>query len=626
LYAEAGSRAVYLRRKRAARRRLVWQWSLAGAVALALGTLALSLGFAGSSKTLPEGATIGGVDVGGLSTREAVRKLDRRYEALKTTPAVFTAGPREWRIRPNEMILEVDWAAAVETARRQGDGFAPVRGLRRLGARFFGADVTPRARVASAVLAHKLDVLSRRIDRPQREAAIRLRGLQPEIVRGATGRTLQRDSAARLIVSSLVSLERTPAALPVRISQPDVTAAELAPALAQVRTAVSAPVRLALGPTRWRLARWRIAKMLVLPRKGETRLAIGGAGANEFFARFRTAVDREAVDAQFVVQPGDRVAVRPGRPGLELDVAAASRAILAAALSPSDRVARLAVERAVPERTTREARAMGITGRVAGYTTYYGGEPNRIHNVQLVARLIDGALIAPGTTFSFNGTTGERSPDRGFREAPVIINGELQNGIGGGVCQVSTTVFNAAYEAGLPIETRTNHALYISHYPQGRDATVNYPDIDLKFRNDTGNWLLVRTFVGSSALTVKLYGTPQNRRVESETAPLEVTGSPGLKRVPDPNMWTGLQVVEDFGEPSRKTSATRRVYSENGKLLSETTWTSWYRSEPKTVRYGTKPRPKEPPPPPPPPKDKGKGPPPPPPPPPPAEPTPPPPG
>jgi vancomycin resistance protein YoaR len=252
---------------------------------------------------------------------------------------------------------------------------------------------------------------------------------------------------------------------------------------------------------------------------------------------------------------------------------------------------------------------MGITGRVAGYTTYYGGVPNRIHNVQLVARLIDGAKIAPGAMFSFNATTGARTPDRGFREAPVIINGELQDGIGGGVCQVSTTVFNAAYEAGLPIESRTNHALYISHYPQGRDATVNYPDLDLKFRNDTGKWMLLRTFVGSSALTVKLYGTPQNRRVESETTPLEVTGPPGSKRVPDPNLWTGVQVVDDFGEPSRKTSATRRVYSAKGSLLSEDTWTSWYRSEPKITRYGTKPRPKQPPPPP---KDKGKKPPPPP--------------
>jgi vancomycin resistance protein YoaR len=578
--------------------RLLWQWSVAGVILLALGTLVLSLGFAGSPKTLPEGATIAGIDVGGLSTRQAVTKLERRYEALKTTPAVFTAGPRKWRIRPNEMILEVDWAAAVESARRQGDGFAPVRGLRRLGARFFGADVTPRARVSTAVLAHELGVLGRRIDRKQRDASIRLRGLQPEIVRGATGRRLDREAAARLIVGSLVSLERTPGTLPVRISQPEVTAADLTPALEEVRTAVSGPVRLALGPTRWRLPRWRIAKMLVLPAGGQTSLAVGGPGANEFFRRFRTSVDQKPADAGFVVMPSDRVVVRPARTGRQLDVDAARRAILAAALSPTDRVARLAVERAVPERTTRVARAMGITGRVAGYTTYYGGEPNRIHNVQLVARLIDGALIAPGATFSFNGTTGERSADKGFLEAPVIINGELQTGLGGGVCQVSTTVFNAAFEAGVPIESRTNHALYISHYPQGRDATVNYPDTDLKFRNDTGRWLLLRAFVGSSALTVKLYGTPQDRRVESETAPLEVTGPPNSKRIPDPKIWTGVQIVEKSGEPSRRTSVTRRVYSRNGKLTAEDTWTSWYRAEPKIVRYGTKERPKAPTPPP----------------------------
>ena len=616
MYAEAGSRAVYLRRRRAARKRLVWQWSVAGLAALTAGLLVLGLGFAGSPKTLPPGATIAGVPVGGLSTNDAIKRLERRFEALKTTPAVFTAGSRRWRIRPNEMILEVDWPAAVETARRQGDGFAPVRGLRRLGTRFFGADVTPRARVSTAVLAHDLEVAARRIDRPQRDAFLRLRGLQPELVRGATGRRLDRDAAARVIVGTLVSLDRTPAALPVRIKQPTVTAADLEPVLDQLRTAVSGPVRLALGSTRWRLPRWRIAKMLVPPRNGATKLTIGGAGANEFFARFRTQVDAEPVDAAFVILPDDRVVVRPSKPGRQLDVAAAARAILAAALTPDHRLARLLVERAQPERTTREARAMGIRGRVAGYTTYYGGDPNRIHNVQLVARLIDGAVIAPNATFSFNATTGERSPDKGFLEAPVIINGELETGIGGGVCQVSTTVFNAAFEAGLPIESRTNHALYISHYPQGRDATVNYPDTDLEFRNDTGHWLLLRTFVGSSALTVKLYGTPQGRRVEAETAPLEETGPAGLKRVPDPAMWVGEEVVDEYGQPSRKTSVTRKVYSRGGALLSETTWASWYRSEPKVVRYGTKPRPE----PNPPPKPKGKKPPPPPPPPPPATP------
>ena len=123
---------------------------------------------------------------------------------------------------------------------------------------------------------------------------------------------------------------------------------------------------------------------------------------------------------------------------------------------------------------------MGIRGLVGSYETIYGGDANRIHNVQLVSQLLDGHLIAPGATFSFNQATGARTAEKGFREAPVIINGELGTGLGGGVCQVSTTVFNAAYEAGLKITSRTNHALYISHYPQGRD---------------TSHWLLLRTFV-----------------------------------------------------------------------------------------------------------------------------------
>ena len=200
---------------------------------------------------------------------------------------------------------------------------------------------------------------------------------------------------------------------------------------------------------------------------------------------------------------------------------------------------------------------MGITGVVGSYYTTYGGIPSRLHNVALVAQLIDGALIAPGKTFSFNGTTGERTAEKGFQEAPVIINGELQTGLGGGICQVSTTVFNAAYEAGLQIDERTNHALYISHYPLGRDATVNYPDLDLKFTNDTDNWLLLRTFVGSGSLTVNLYGTPQNRRVESSEEPLRVIGAPKVKRVPEPTWLKGKSEVLEYGQPARATSVSR---------------------------------------------------------------------
>ena len=559
-------------------------------------SLALGLTFAGSAEKLPEGATVAGLSVGGLTSAEAVRRLEQRYADLRRTPVVFTAGPRTFEVRPNEVVLDVDWKAAVETARRQGDGFAPLRGLRRIGHRFFGGDITPPARADDALLSHKLNVLTRRIDRRERQASIRFRGLQPEIVRGSTGRKLDRERAARVMMSALVAFDRTPVALPVQITQPDVTAVALAPALEQTRTAVSAPVRLVRGQTRWRLPRWRISKLLVLPANGSTTLAIGGREADAYFERFRDRVGRPPRDAEFVVV-ADRVTIKPSLPGLRLDADAAKKAILAAALSPTERTARLLVEKAAPDRTTREARAMGITGSVGGYTTTYGGDPNRLHNVRLVAQLVDGALIEPGADFSFNKTTGERSPERGFLEAPVIINGELQNGIGGGVCQVSTTVFNAAFDAGISITSRTNHALYISHYPQGRDATVNYPDLDLRFQNDTGKWLLLRTFVGASELTVKLYGSPVDRRVEVETAPLVETGPPTSKRIPDPNIWVGEEVTEEVGQPSRRTSVTRKVYSKDGKLMYDTTWASYYRAEPSVIRYGTKKRPVAPPPP-----------------------------
>ena len=199
---------------------------------------------------------------------------------------------------------------------------------------------------------------------------------------------------------------------------------------------------------------------------------------------------------------------------------------------------------------------MGITGTVATYETFYGGDPNRIHNVQLVAHLVDGKLIAPGATFSFNGATGERSAEKGFLEAPVIINGELQTGLGGGVCQVSTTVFNAAYEAGLPITERTNHALYISHYPLGRDATVNYPDVDLKFveRHAATGCCCGRSSAPSS-LTVALYGTPPHRRVESDSRAARASSRRRpCKKTVDATLAPGAVVVDDYGVPAQSTS------------------------------------------------------------------------
>ena len=559
-------------------------------LAVALGGLLLGLAFAGSPSKLPAGVRIAGVPVGGLTPGAARTKLERRAARFERVPVSLTAVGHVWRLRPAQLGLKVDWAAAVRDARRQGNGLGPFRGLRRLEVRVFGADITPPVQVYEAGLDYQLDRFAHAVDSRHREASLELRGLHVAVVGGRTGRVLNRSAAARVIVHALASLVRAPVALPVRVDSPRLTAADLGPAAARTRTALSAPITLQLGPTQWLIPRWRIAKLLELPQGGRSDLRIGGREADRWVGRLARRIDRAPVDADWAVGSAG-VRVVPARPGLVLNVPDTAAALLRAATAAApQRLAHVVVSTKPAERTTAEARAMGITGAVGTYETFYGGEPNRIHNVQLVAHLVDRKLIAPGATFSFNGATGERTAAKGFLEAPVIINGELQTGLGGGVCQVSTTVFNAAYEAGLPITARTNHALYISHYPTGRDATVNYPDTDLKFVNDTKHWLLLRTFVGSSSLVVGLYGTPTGRRVVTDTAPLVVTGQPAVKRVPDPTLEKGETVVEDYGEPSRATSVRRRVYAPSGRLLSDNRWYSSYRSEPKLVRYGTKPK------------------------------------
>ncbi len=552
-------------------------------VALLVGTA-----FAGSPSRIASGTRIAGVEVGGLTAPEAIQKLSQRSTAVARIPVRFSAGGKSYPISAYRLGVRPDWNAAARAAVERGDGFAPLRGLRRLQTRITGADLTPRISVYSSAIAYELDLLAESVAQPSVNASLRRKGLRITVVPERVGRTLDRAAAAALIVDSLASFRRDGAvALPERVEEPRVAAAMLTGALRQAQTALSAPVRLVYAKRAWRLPRWRIATLLVLPSGGATMIGVGGRPAEAYFERLAETVGRKPIDARFVVTSGG-IRIEPSKAGLALDVPASAKALTAALVRPGARVAALSVRTAAPERTTAAAKAMGITRVVSSYTTSYGGTPGRLHNVQLVAELIDGALIKPGATFSFNGTTGERTAAKGFEEAPVIINGELQNGLGGGVCQVSTTVFNAAFDAGLPIVERTNHALYISHYPQGRDATVDYPSVDLKFRNDTGKWLLIRTFVGTGSLTVNLYGTTVDRKVEVTTAPLVATGAVPVTKIDDPALERGETAVDTYGAPPRSTSVHRIVYSPSGDVLYDSTFSSRYVSEPTVMRVGTK--------------------------------------
>ena len=572
--------------------RLIARWVLVSLALIAVLTALVGLAFAGSTVRIADGVQIAGVDVGGLTKQEARALLVSRFERVERTPIVFTAGGREFPIKATTLGVEADWSAAIESAAREGEGFGPVRGFKRLQTRFFGSEIAPPVRVYEAALDFKLAGLARELDQSHVEAKLIRRGLAVEVVPGQPGRRLAREMAARRIVRSLARLERgQPIALPLVLDPVEVTATDLAPAARQARTALSAPVRLEYEGTRWKLPRWRIAELLSLPVAGKTDVAIAGPGAEAWFAKLRRTVERPAADATF--RPAaDGVELVPAKDGLAVDVPATARALLAAAVSPTDRTAALVVRTAEADRTTAEAQAMGIERRLASYTTLYAGTADRITNLQLGVSLVNGALVAPGGTFSFNDRVGERTIERGFRPAPVIIKDEYDEDVGGGVSQVATTVFNAAWEAGVKIVERNPHSLYISRYQTGRDATVNYPDLDLKFVNDTPNWILVGGAAGGAGITVSIYGGGPERRIESGEGVLKETGAAPVRRVKDPTLPRGEEVVEEEGSPSRSTSVTRTVYGENGEVIHDETWNTSYRGEYRVIRVGTKPPPK----------------------------------
>ena len=580
-------------RRRRSQRSVARKAALAAGGVCLLAAVGVSL-FAGSPTRLADGTTVAGLDVGGLGIPAARTRLTNRADALARTPVTFVARGRAFELTPSQLGVRPDWSGALRQAAHKGDGFTPLRGIRRIQTRLLGSDVEPSVDVYPSAVRYALAQIAAAVDRPAESASLRRKGLSVAVVRERAGVRIDQQRARALIIASLASLDRSgPVRLPVVVASPEVTAAQLDGALATARTALSRPVTLTVGAARFKLPRWRVAQLLDLPSGGTSRVSVGGPAARRWVTKLADTVGHSPRDATFRVVSGG-ITVVPSQPGRALDVDASIRAVERAAFSATNRTAALVVHAAEPSRTTRDAEAMGIKGVVGSYTTTYGGTEGRLHNVALVAQLIDGALVAPGARFSFNETTGERNAANGFEEAPVIINGELESGIGGGVCQVSTTVFNAAFEAGLSIEKRTNHALYISHYPLGRDATVNYPDLDLVFRNDTDHWLLLRTFVGTGSLTVNLYGAPTGRRVETQTSPLVAEGKVPWNRIDDATLFKGEKVVEQYGTPPRSTSVRRRVFAPDGTLMYDTTWHSYYVGEPTVVRIGTKQRPKKP--------------------------------
>jgi vancomycin resistance protein YoaR len=292
-----------------------------------------------------------------------------------------------------------------------------------------------------------------------------------------------------------------------------------------------------------------------------------------------------AHNAQFSVD-GGRVRIVPSRPGRDVDPKQLAAAVTAAA--HGEHIAQIQLGGREAELTTAKARALGIRRKLVSFTTEMGvSSSNRIHNVHLMADFIDGTVVQPGATFSFNDVVGPRTSERGFLEGQEIIGSLVLPSIGGGVCQTATTLFNDAFELGLPILARTNHNLYLSHYPMGRDATVAWGGPDFRFQNDLKHGLLIKTSYTDATLTFTFYGTSEGRRVVAHTSPQTRWTKPSMNYAVDPSAPPrSVKVVAGTGELGFDVSVDRTVYDKAGKKLRSDVFKSHYIPDSPTTVYG----------------------------------------
>jgi vancomycin resistance protein YoaR len=320
---------------------------------------------------------------------------------------------------------------------------------------------------------------------------------------------------------------------PAELIEPDVVDEDLAAVLPDAERAVSAPIGLAHpaeGPA-VELDEAALARVLHVPLDLD-------APAGE---RFSVVADPEALaaelgeellaglataprDATFVID-GEDVRIEGGEPGFSTELDVLAEQVTEVALADGEqRVSELSGAVTPPTFTRADAEELGIVEQVSTFTTEHAPGEGRVTNIQRMADIVDGAIIRPGESFSLNDHVGPRTRDRGFVEGGVIEDGEFEDAVGGGVSQLATTFFNAAFFAGVELIEFQPHSYYISRYPMGRESTIYYGAIDVEIRNDSPHGILVGTSYTDTSITVSFYSTPW--------AEVETTTSEPYDRVP----------------------------------------------------------------------------------------------
>lgn len=582
-----------------------------GASAVAVTLAALFLVITAQAGRILPGTTVAGVDVGGRDVSSAQRLIAPALERETGRPIAVSAPGQRILLRPREAGLSLDAEATAEAAFARGRTVGIPALAARLAASEYRVEVVPRGEVDEQQLQAWVAATADRIEREPSigEISIDPRTLAVRWTGPAGGVMVDRPASAARLRAALLDPDADRVELVTSLAPPPSTFAHIEQAASRIRQALEGPLVLHHDERRLVVDPELLASLIVVTGAtvdGElrpvidvpvdrVRAALGAVGRSTF--------DRPAVDARFLTERPPSVELRdlssvsfapvptdiPIERGASQVVFAATRtaARIAELVTTGRRVAPAGVVERGPSLTTAAALEGRPTHLLGTFTTAHPAGTERAINIRLLADLLDDRLIAPGEEFSVNRASGPRRCEDGFVLAGTIIRGELVDTCGGGVSQFGTTILNAAFFAGLPLEQWQPHSFFISRYPAGREATLNFPELDVRFRNDTPGWLVLRTAHTPDSITVSLYGVPAWESVRADHGdPRDPTTFSELTRIVPELPPDTRRVIQSGGDGfTLSVSRTRRPL-EAATDLSVERWTTIYLPQQRIVEIG----------------------------------------
>lgn len=602
-------------------RRFATVAAIALAVLLGVSTAALAgLRLVHSQQILP-GVSVEGVDLGGLSADDAVQRLRPLADEREADPVTLTWQEQEFVLAPADIGYHVDLDATVEQALQAGrDGGIVRSSLNHVTSFWTEREVDLVTTLDGQQLQAWVDDLASAVDRDPFPGAVAADpdSLTVTVTPPADGATVRRDATVDLVLSAFQTGGPVTAELPHDVLPARIEAEEVEAVATRARRALEAPITLTAVGESVTLQPRDLAPMIALQEtsKGDddwtVALAVPRDVVEEIFAdiagRFEVAPEPASfespdspparldakTDVTWRPRPAE-VTVVPSKDGRTFDAALAASQ-LTELLQEGSREAELRLAVVEPAFSTQDARDLGIDTLLSTFTTYHAAGQTRVTNIQRLADMVDNTVVLPGEQFSVNQISGERTCSKGFAPAGMILNGEIVDVCGGGVSQFGTTTVNAVFFAGLKPDTYQPHSFYISRYPMGREATLNYPspDIDVRFTNDTGYGILVRTSYTSTSITVSFYGhndVDEVRAVHGQ--PYNTKPYPTVRRV-NRSLPPGASVRVQSGQNGFSIEVTRIVVRNGDEERDD--WSNRYVPETEIIEYNPEPAPPPPPP------------------------------